>query len=35
MQKSPDNTGLFAFSYEGGDSEFLNYLVFNIPPKCE
>ena len=33
--KSPGGTGLLAFSYEGGDSEFLNYLGYNITLKCE
>ena len=28
-------TGLFAFSYEGGDSEFFNYLKYTINLKCE
>lgn len=31
--EKPGLTGLFLYSYEGGDSEFLNYLVYTIKLK--
>ncbi len=35
MQKSPGIPDLFTFSYEGGDSEFFNYLMYTIKLRCE
>ncbi len=35
MQKDPDICqDLFTISYEGGDSEFINYLIHIIQIKC-
>ena len=34
MQKTLISQGLSRFSYEGGDSEFINYLAYTIAGKC-
>lgn len=31
--EKPGCAGLFLYSYEGGDSEFLNYLILTIKLK--